>query len=414
MGKKKNKHNLKNVAIILKVNRLLNGLSVAALADGICEKEVLKEIEAGVISPTNKILKQLFKRLALTWEVDQAELDAGYKDLLRFNKEFMFNEFDVTNKLFSNLESSEKSYLLSSYILDYLIAKMCYNSVQNRQSYQSLKTLLSTITEHMNAKQKYHYYLCLGIDQLKVMKDIKLAGSYFTRASNYYSSGQINYWFAYMKLKDKRPIAASKYIERALALYVNEANNVGIVSSFEMKGLINYSTSEYLAGISQYKKALEFTAFKSASSYVPNIKNMIAWGYMRMGDYKRAKKYIVNDRYNSDDTVNASVTKFLVAIHSKDCDALESLKPEFSFRNRSLHRMIYAVLQKDKYFDNDNWLIEDDEMDAIFEFAQYTHFELEKAFAEIAIEHYRQIGDYQKAFAYVDSLSAERNNINRN
>ncbi len=413
MGKKKAKRSLEKIGIIIKVNRLLNGLSLAALADGICEVDKLASIESEAITPNRKLVKQLFARMNLVWDIDEARLARDYRDIVSFNKDFMFNEFDITNKFFSNLENRESVFLASAYVLDYLIAKLCFESVQNRQCYLSLKSVLSTVTEYMNRSQKYNYYLCLGIDKLKVMKDIKMVETYFCNAAKQYNSGELKYWRAYMHLKEKHPIRASKYIAEAMAMYLEETNIVGIISGFEMKGLISYSTSEYVDGIKEYKKALEFAACHATSPYIANIKNMIAWGYMRMGDYEMAEQYIVNDRYNSDNTVNASVTKFLIALHRHDNESLSDLEEEFSYRNRSFHRMIYAILQKDEYFDKGKWLISDDEMDALFEFAQYTHFELEKAFAEIAIRHYKEKGDYQKALQYINSLSAEQNNLLR-
>ncbi len=400
MGKTTDKRHVDNTRTIIKLNRLLMEKSQREISEGICTASHLSKIESGETHASKSILKKIYQKLDLEQELDEKFLKSGYNDIVVFYKEFMFNEFDVTNKHFPNLEDNEKKFLSSPYVLDYAIAKMSFYSVQNRKSYVDLKGLLSTITNHMSADQKYHYYLCLGIDALKVVKDMKRADQYFKRAKKYGYTGQINYWFGYMYLKKRQPIEAVKELEKGLANYIKEVNIVGIISTFELMGLVYYSVSEYDSGIRYYQKALEYTQLAISSPYQANIKNQIAWGYMRLGKYQLALDFLVKDRYNSDITVNSSVIKFIIAYKLKDATMLQELRTEFSSRNRSLHRMIFAILDKDHDFAGGKWVLEDSEIDALFEFAQFTHFELEKAFSEIAIDYYTIKKDYLRALDY--------------
>ncbi len=400
MGKTIDKRFVDNSRTIIKLNRLLQEKSQRQLSEGICTASHLSKIEKGESQASKTVLKKIYQRLELEHNLDKEFLKSGYSDIVIFYKEFMFNEFDVTNKHFLNLEDNEKKFMSSPFVLDYAIAKMSFYSVQNRKSYADLKGLLSTMTDHMSADQKYHYYLCLGIDALKVVKDIKRAEQYFKRAKKNGYTGQINYWFSYMYLKKKQPIEAVRELETGLSNYVEEVNIVGIISALELMGLAYYSVSEYNSGIKYYQKALEYTQIAIHSPYQTNIKNQIAWGYMRLGEYELALDFLVKDRYNSDITVNASVTKFIIAYKLKNLNMLQELKTEFSSRNRSLHRMIFAVLDKPHYFDGEKWLVEDSEIDALFEFAQFTHFELEKAFSEMAIDYYTLKSNYERALEY--------------
>ncbi len=401
MGKAIDKRRFDNVKTIIKVNRLLQGKSQREVCDGICTTSHLSKIEQGDTQPSREIIVQFYKKLGLNAELDEAFIENGYDDIVIFFKEFMFNEFDVTNKRFLNLEDDEEKYMASPFVLDYLIAKMSFCSTQNKKSYSDIKSILSTMTKHMSKDQKYYYYLCLGVVALKGEKDLKRTEQYFTRAKSLLDCGQINYWIGYMYLKNKQAIEASQYAERGLRGYFKDANIVGVISTFELLGLIYYSVSEYAAGIRQYEKALEYSRLAIHSMYEANIKNQIAWGYMRLGNYDKSKTYLVKDRYNSDNTVNSSVTKFVIAYLQKDIKTMHALKEEFSSRNRSLHRMIYSVLDRARYLDDDGkWIVEDSEIDALFEFAQFTHFELEKVFCEMATTHYSGKGDYKTAFQY--------------
>ncbi len=400
MGKTTDKRNVDNTRTVIKLNRLLRGKSQSELSDGICTPSHFSKIEKGESKASKTVLKKIYQRLNLAETIDKDFLKRGYQDIVAFYKEFMFNEFDVTNKRFLNLEDNEKEFMSSPFVLDYAIAKMSFCSVQNRKNYADLKGLLSTMTNHMSADQKYHYNLCLGIDALKVVKDIKRAEQYFLRAKKYGYTGQINYWFSYMFLKKRQPIEAVRELEKSVANYVEEVNIVGVISALELMGLVYYSVSEYESGIKYYQKALEYTQLAIHTPYQANIKNQIAWGYMRLGKYQLALGFLVKDRYNSDITVNSSVTKFIIAYKLKDMALLKELKAEFSSRNRSLHRMIFAVLDKEQYFRDNKWIIEDAEIDALFEFAQFTHFELEKVFSEMAIDYYMSKSNYKRALDY--------------
>ncbi len=406
MAKTTDKRHVDNSRTVIKVNRLLQGKSQRELSLGICTPARLSKIEQGESHPSAELLGQLYERLGLNSALDKDFLVAGYRDIDLFFKAFMFNEFDVTNKHFHNLQDNEQQFMSSPFVLDYLIAKMSFCSVQNRKRYSDIKALLSTMTDHMSSDQKYHYFLCLGIDALKIIKDLKRAEQYFKRAENFVCTGQLYYWLSYMHLTKGQPVAAIRLIEKSLTAYVDEVNSVGIISAFELMGLIYYSVNEYETGIVHYKKALEYTRLAIDSPYEANIKNQLAWGYTRLADFDTAVTYLVKDRYNSDITVNSSVTKFIIAYLMKSTVMLEALKPEFNSRNRSLHRMIFSLLAKEHYFDDDeNWLVEDAEIDALFEFAQFTHFELEKAFAEIAVKHYIDRGNYRQAYHYTSKVS---------
>ncbi len=400
MGKTTDKRNVDNSRTIIKLNRLLQGRSQRELSDGICTPSHFSKIENGESKASKAVLKKIYQKLDLEESIDNDFLKNGYQDIVAFFKEFMFNEFDVTNKRFLNLQDNEKAFMSSPFVLDYAIAKMSFDSVQNRKNYSDLKGLLSTMTNHMSADQKYHYYLCLGIDALKVVKDVKRAEQYFKRAKKYGYTGQINYWFSYMYLKKRQPIEAVRELEKGVANYVEEVNIVGVISTLELMGLVYYSVSEYESGIKYYQKALEYTEMAIHTPYQANIKNQIAWGYMRLGKYQLALDFLVKDRYNSDITVNSSVTKFIIAYKLKNMALLKELKVEFSSRNRSLHRMIFSLLDKELHFENGRWLIEDGEVDALFEFAQFTHFELEKVFSEMAIDYYASKSDYARALDY--------------
>nr|WP_243201593.1 MULTISPECIES: helix-turn-helix transcriptional regulator [unclassified Fusibacter] len=393
-----NKTNGKVLGSIIKMNRLRQNMSQKALSEGICVNSYLSRIENAEILPSEEVIGDLFSALAIDYRDDEVFINKAYEDFNAFLDGLMFNEFDQSNKMFLEIETNEEAYVNSPVIIDYYIIKLAYYCTQSREVFNETKSLLKSVKELMTPSQKFKYYLYTGIDTLKVAADIEKAKVQFEKAAQFGSNGHLYNWLGYAQLASKRPIQAMDHLKKALECYVSDGNITSIIGAYEMIGLIYYTVSDYQSGIESYKKALRYAKSTNRDYHVINISNQIAWGLMRTSRYDQALETLVDDRYNSDITVNASVTKFLIGYYLKSPVMLDALKQEFNYRNKSMHRMIYSVLLYDEYFDDKGtWLIGEDELKSLYEFAAATHFELEKAFREIAIDYYKSHRKYKEA-----------------
>lgn len=398
MEKLINKTNVKVLGSIIKMNRMRQNMSQKALSEGICVNSYLSRIENAEIIPSEEVIHDLFKALAIHYQDDEAFIARGTGDFKAFLDELMFNEFDQSHQRFVSLEAREEEFIHSPLIIDYYIIKLAYYCTQEREVFNQTKALLTSVKELMSRDQLFKFYLYSGIDVLKVAQDVEAALRLFRMAQEHGENGHMYKWMGYGHLALKRPIEAFKCYQKSLSCFLEDGNLISVIGAYEMIGLNHFVMNEYTSGIEAYETALRYAKTIDNDYNRINISNQIAWGYMRLGDFERAQSYLIDDRYNSDLTVNASVTRFLIAYHKRDQEALCALKKDFIHRNKSFHRMIYSVLCLEQCFDQKGqWLVEETDVRRLFEFAAVTHFELKKAFGEILIDYYKAHRKYKEA-----------------
>lgn len=398
MEKLINKTNVKVLGSIIKMNRMRQNMSQKALSEGICVNSYLSRIENAEIIPSEEVIHDLFKALAIRYQDDEVFIGNGMRDFKAFLDELMFNEFDQSHQRFVALEAREDEFTHSPLIIDYYIIKLAYYCTQERDVFNQIKALLTSVKELMNRDQLFRFFLYTGIDVLKVAQDVDAALNLFKLANEHGENGHMYKWMGYAHLAQRRPIEAYKCFQRSLSSFLNDGNLTSVIGSYEMIGLNHYVMNEYVAGIEAYETALRYAKSIENDYNRINVSNQIAWGYMRLGDYDTAKMYLVEDRYNSDLTVNASVTKFTIALIQKDQSALHNLKKEFAHRNKSFHRMIYSLLCVDECFDaKGQWDVEEIDVKRLYEFAAATHFELKKVFGDLLIDFYKAHRKYKEA-----------------
>jgi len=393
-----NKTNVKVLGSIIKMNRMRQNMSQKALSEGICVNSYLSRIENAEIIPSEEVIHDLFKALAIHYQDDNAFIQQSTQDFKAFLDELMFNEFDQSHQRFIALEAREEEFIHSPLIIDYYIIKLAYYCTQEREVFSQTKGLLTSVKELMNRDQLFRFYLYSGIDILKISQDIDTALKLFKKANLHGENGHLFKWMGYAYLALRRPIEAFKYFQKSLTCFLNDGNLTSVIGAYEMIGLNHYVMNEYEPGIEAYETALRYAKSIENDYNRINVSNQIAWGYMRLGDYSQATQYLVDDRYNSDLTVNASVTRFLIAFYQKDQNALHALRKAFAHRNKSFHRMIYSVLCIDQCFDaKGQWCVEEVDVKRLYEFAAVTHFELKKTFGEILIDYYKSHRKYKEA-----------------
>lgn len=398
MEKLINKTNVKVLGSIIKMNRMRQNMSQKALSEGICVNSYLSRIENAEIIPSEEVIYDLFKALAINYQDDAHFVRQGTADFNAFLDELMFNEFDQSHQRFVALEAREEEFIHSPLIIDYYIIKLAYYCTQEREIFSQTKALLTSVKDLMSRDQLFKFFLYSGIDVLKVAQDIPSALDFFKRAQDHGENGHMYKWMGYGLLALKRPVEAYKHFQKSLALFLEDGNLTSVIGAYEMIGLNHYVMNEYAAGIDAYETALRYAKTIDNDYNRINVSNQIAWGYMRLGQFEKVGDYLVEDRYNSDLTVNASVTKFIMAYQNRNEEALKTLKQDFVYRNKSFHRMIYSVLCVEPQFDAKGvWLVEELDVKRLYEFASVTHFELKKAFGEILIDYYKAHRKYKEA-----------------
>lgn len=400
------KDDIENYPIVIEVNRLLQGISKKELIEGVISEASYDEyMQNSVIMPAD-VANQFFSKLDILYFNNKKFIAEGKETIKAFFEEHMFNEFDQALWRFNEIEVYEKRYLASSLVVEYLLVKLAYNSSSNREVFNHIKSLLKSIINLLDREQLFMYYLYLGIDTYKLLNDVEKSQYFFDKAREYGGHPHVYTWIGIGYLSEGKVIKAMKMFEKAQRRYLNDGNLTGLIFASELFGLSYYRENDYKGGIEVFEGTLGYSRILNRDNLVSNFKNQIAWGYFRLKEYEKALETLTKDRYNNDFTVNSSVTKFLIAFHLADEKLLKELKKEFSNRNKTLHRMICTVLDKNMFFDeNGEDTLSTDEIKNLYDLASITHFELKKEFQDILLKHYIKYSDYDAVLKQLNEMS---------
>lgn len=375
--------------LVIEIKRIILSQSKKALCDGVCTVNQYEMFVSNELTMPEEIGKQLMAKLGITFYNDKEFVTEGFHLIGSLIEENMFNEFDQAFWRFDDIESNEEKYLCSPLIIEFILVRMAYYSVNSRERFLESKAVLRAVKKLMTREQKFLFYLFDGVDAYKVRHDPQKARKLLDKARQETGHPHVYLWIGVLELDEGNVLTAVKMFEKAQRRYVNDGNITGLVFVKELIGLSYYRQNDYESGIDVFRGALGYARSLNRSYLVNNFSNQIAWGYFRMRDYEQSLKAMVKDRYNDDLTVNSSVTKFLIAYHTVNAGLLDELREEFSNRNKTLHRMIESILSKDPLFDeNSNPMIDEEELKALSELAEITHFELKKEFFQILLSYY--------------------------
>lgn len=384
-----NKKDNEIYSLVIEVNRLLAQMSKRELCEDICSVQRYETFISDRLSLPEELAFPLMEKLGIMYMGNETFIDNGISIMSSFIEEHMFNEFDQALWRYNEIEAAEEKYLSSPLIVEYLLVKLAYHSVHDRDVFNHTLSVLKMALPLLERNQKFLFYLYMGIDAFKNLHEPRTARECLDQARVYGGHPHVYTWIGILDLNEGKVVSAVKMFEKAQRRYINDGNLVGIIFTTELIGLSYYRENDYESGIDIFRGALGYAKTLDREYLVSNFKNQIAWGYFRLHDYDRAMATLVKDRYNNDFTVNSSVTTFLIAYHLGDEELMRELKKEFSNRNKTLHRMICSVIMKEELFDEEGELIiDEDELKALLDLASITHFELKKEFEGILLGHY--------------------------
>ncbi len=393
----KKRSELLHLIIIIEVNRILQDISIKELCKDSISVSQYKTYLTGDIQPTRDIAMTLLNKLGILYFEDRVFLDKTEEMIISFIEEHMFNEFDQALWRYTVIEANEEQILSSPLVVEYLITKLAYYAIHDREVYTKTKKILKTIKPLMSRDQKFLYNLYQGIDAFKIRGDIDKAKEYFKKTRDHGGHPHVYTWIGISELFKGRVIRAMRMFEKAQRRYMNDGNLTGLIFASELFGLSYYRENDYSSGIDVLHSALKHSKTISRDHLIVNFKNQIAWGYYRQKEYQKALDLLTRDRYNNDYTVNSSVTKFFIGYELGDADILLQVREELENRNKTLHRMLYTIVSGDDFIDENGEIsIDEEDILSMIHMSKMTHFELEKAFNDMLINYYMKNNEYEK------------------
>lgn len=357
------KDNKKIIGSIIKFNRLNQNISQKSLSKGICVASYLSRIESGDLIPSKEITSIIFNRLGLDFNHSEEFLKKGLDTLKVFFEKLNFNEFDLTNKIFDELELQENSYITSPLVIDYFLAKLArYCSTPMREKFETSKNLLSSSFELLSPQQKFLYNFYVGVDTLNILEDKSVGKNLIEEALTFKENGHCYFWLSYAYRTENNPIKSYDCIKKALDLYVTEGNIISIMSCYEKIAEVHFMLNNYNDAISYLKISLNIAEKLHNKYFIEHLNSLISWAYYRLNDYSISLDYLNNNSGLIDHRmiVPDSITESLIYFSLKDKYSLkksiEKLKNPQSLEHldSNLADKIYKLFSL--YICDDNYL----------------------------------------------------------
>ena len=320
------KDNKKIIGSIIKFNRLNQNISQKSLSKGICVASYLSRIESGDLIPSKEITSIIFNRLGLSFNHSEEFLKKGVDTLKVFFEKLNFNEFDLTNKIFDELELQENSYITSPLVIDYFLAKLArYCSTPMREKFETSKNLLSSSFELLSPQQKFLYNFYVGVDTLNILEDKSVGKNLIEEALTFKENGHCYFWLSYAYRTENNPIKSYDCIKKALDLYVTEGNIISIMSCYEKIAEVHFMLNNYNDAISYLKISLNIAEKLNNKYFIEHLNSLISWAHYRLNDYSISLDYLNNNSGLIDHRmiVPDSITESLIYFSLKDKCSLE-------------------------------------------------------------------------------------------
>lgn len=328
-----NRTNGKILGSIIKMNRLHQNMSQKALSDGICVSSYLSRIENAEIIPSEQVISELFEALAIHYNDSDAFLEEGTALLNHFLEELMFNEFSTSRQIFEQIEQKSHMFRHSPLIIDYYIVCLAFYCTRSeRHIFESTRSLLESVEELMTNDQRFKYYLYYGIDHAKVYRDYKGALDILFKAKSFDVNGHLFYWLGYSYLKCSNTIKAFEMFTKALKVYVEEANLLSIIGSYEMLGLTHYRAGHYEDGLSYFQRGLKLAQKINSAAYISAFNCNIAWGYLNLKQVETCLALLENtsQKFTSETVIHSGIVSFLAYLSEGRTEGYQALLPVFA------------------------------------------------------------------------------------
>lgn len=139
--------------LLLKSERIRQNKGQKEVCYGICVPSYLSKIEHGSVCPDRKILSELFDRLGICYEEDEAKLSC-YRKLIEDYFYCLQYELD-TKTIYEKLQAEEEKLRYSEYAIDWLLIRAFEQ--------EEVMLFLEELEAYMEPKQRAYYHLLLSL-----------------------------------------------------------------------------------------------------------------------------------------------------------------------------------------------------------------------------------------------------------
>jgi len=339
---------------MIRINRLEQNMSQIALGEGICVPSYLSRIENAEIIPSHDVVSELFDALGLSYYDDEVFISESKQLFEDYKQAMFFNDLKRAMVFYEKIKIDENKYLNSPIIIDYLLVKFVHLAASIiRDDINKLAKMLDSVAIHMTLEQLHLYWIYMAIDEFYTTGDCQKAEAYLVFSDQYGKSGKLYLEFAKLYYQAGKLLLSFEYIHKAQNIFSDTGNILGLITTYELKGLIFIYDGHYEHGIMQLKQCLDFLTRIDEPSYVSSVNNHIAWAYYRLGDIPLAKLYF--ERCIEDERLLTHISKDLMVslIYNRELNWLGILEEVenrlmFSTGRNAIHKNEQKFLEEQR------------------------------------------------------------------
>jgi len=366
----------------------------------------LSRIENAEITPSEQVISELFVALAIQYEDSPRFIEEGKARLEQFQDELMFNEFSTSKRIFEQIEVMSEAFKHSPLIIDYTVVKLAfYCTRKERDIFEATRSMLASVEDLMTNDQRFKYYLYDGIDHAKVNKDYKGSLALLNRAKTFDTNGHLYYWLAYTYLELSNYIKAFEMFTKALERYVEEANILSIIGTYEMLGLTHYRAGSYNDGILYFERGRKLAQKIDSKAYVAAFKSNVAWGKLNLGDFHAAISFDLEHGQNvtTEFSIHQTITAFFANLQMENTMSISELSTQIgSPRSDLMHLFEEVLLHPESINWSEKRIDNEDLLKRLIEAAALENYELAKYLKHMLIQFY--VGNRRYKEAYNQSI----------
>nr|WP_296831598.1 XRE family transcriptional regulator [uncultured Marvinbryantia sp.] len=217
------KHTL--AGILLKLERLRQDKGQKEVCSGICVPSYLSKIEHGTVCADEKILAELFARLGIFYEKDQAVLEKLGKLIEKY---FYCRQYYLdTRDVYEKLQEQERTLMYSRYAVDWLL--IC---AFEQAAPRDIMDRLDALKEHMEPRQLAYYKLLCAQEEKNAERAVHLSREACDVLNNSYA--MLMLCVAYFRQGNYSEIHRME--QRVVAAAVEEGNTYQLADFCFMNG----------------------------------------------------------------------------------------------------------------------------------------------------------------------------------
>lgn len=299
------KHNLKVLGVIVKVNRVRMGYSLRDLAKlANISHTLISNFEKGLLTPHNETIIDIFRILQLDF-YDDPKISAKFKSL--YQKAFqhiMYHDYVSAGEIIKEIEKDKEIYENSVEVINIAIIQCLYYAISNVyfKDFDKFLTQYEVVLDFFTPAQRQLYYFIKGLDFIN--KELFLdARGFFEEALNIGDTKLdilIKDYYVISLSKSNKFVDSKKYAVEVIKEFESQTNYVRAMRlrtriAYDLYRIKKYDDSEAL-----YKQVLEFSIQYNVRPLENRCNTRLALLSLVKGDIEKTVEYIdkVDPYYN--------------------------------------------------------------------------------------------------------------------